>query len=533
VSEFVNSGIMDGEARALEYFSLVVPDLVPKYRGLVSIHANNVLMGLERGGLGNIREFMDQNNSVDLHQTSTETAPVGLVMELLKGEDMHELRERTWNEHKAQQRHQHQHSRVPTSLLEPKDALFLTVTVLNILQNLHYSGMIHRDVKPSNFVRCGIRKNDRSFKVVDFGLTKSFIVPPDSADAVMEQPWYGISLNDLGKDGKLSREVPPLGPNPSNSNNSSSDMDVDSDDDEDLFGKERQAQKVGRSELGPAKAFYRRPRPQGKAEFRGASMYASPHVHNLEEYCPRDDLFSCLYIYLDFIGGGLPWAAAASQRQRDECGRQKQECTKDPAKFLRDPHRTPATVYHITAIMQHLSTLTYFDMPNYELIRYHLRKMTDEIPKTSCCRLFWRAPVPHHSRPDKEADLQLYFAQMMCAFHGKTPASDKMKLRTFIRFSRFLMRNCWSREYEKYPRHIGFKYRHDNLVYLIDEAMKCAESCNYFRSRQYYPKVKKGPNTMNLTKVSGCFLFLRSLKAKQMKKPVMPPPALSFSQNSY
>ena len=27
VSEFINSGIMDGEARALEYFSLVMPNL--------------------------------------------------------------------------------------------------------------------------------------------------------------------------------------------------------------------------------------------------------------------------------------------------------------------------------------------------------------------------------------------------------------------------------------------------------------------------------------------------------------------------
>lgn len=260
-------------------------------------------------------------------------------------------------------------------------------------------------------------------------------------------------------------------------------------------------------------------------------MYASPHVHNLEEYCPRDDVFSCIYIYLDFVRGGLPWAAAASQRQRDECGRQKQEHTKDPAKFLRTP--TPTTVHHITAIIQHLSNLTYFDMPDYELIKDHLTKLTEALPKTSCCRLFWRAPVPYHSRPDKEADLQLYFAQMMCAFHGKTPASDKMKLRTFIRFSRFLMRKSWTREYEKYPRHIGLKYRHDNLVYLIDQAMKCAESCNYFRSRQYYSKVKKGPKKMNLTKVSGSFLFLRSLKAKQMKRPVMPPPALSFSQNSY
>lgn len=90
---------------------------------------------------------------------------------------------------------------------------------------------------------------------------------------------------------------------------------------------------------------------------------------------------------------------------RDECGRQKQEHTKDPAKFLRTP--TPTTVHHITAIIQHLSNLTYFDMPDYELIKDHLTKLTEALPKTSCCRLFWRAPVPYHSRPDKEADLQV------------------------------------------------------------------------------------------------------------------------------
>ena len=55
-------------------------------------------------------------------------------------------------------------------------------------------------------------------------------------------------------------------------------------------------------------------------EFRGSSLYASLNAHELKvfklassqsnffkELSPRDDLWSLLFLILDFITGNLPW----------------------------------------------------------------------------------------------------------------------------------------------------------------------------------------------------------------------------------
>ena len=49
-------------------------------------------------------------------------------------------------------------------------AAYLAKQMLTCIKGLHQRGYVHRDVKPSNFVRQN--KNSTIFSIVDFGITK-------------------------------------------------------------------------------------------------------------------------------------------------------------------------------------------------------------------------------------------------------------------------------------------------------------------------------------------------------------------------
>lgn len=85
-----------------------------------------------------------------------------LIMELLKGEVMSQLRNRIRNP-----------AQNPSGLVPIQIASYLTRQMLNCIRKLHEKGYVHRDIKPSNF----IRKNSTStqFLVIDFGLTKQYL----------------------------------------------------------------------------------------------------------------------------------------------------------------------------------------------------------------------------------------------------------------------------------------------------------------------------------------------------------------------
>lgn len=53
-----------------------------------------------------------------------------------------------------------------------------------------------------------------------------------------------------------------------------------------------------------------------KADFRGTTQYASPYTHEGRDQCPRDDLYSVIYTFVDFFCGKLPWTDASRQRNK-------------------------------------------------------------------------------------------------------------------------------------------------------------------------------------------------------------------------
>lgn len=137
--------------------------------------------------------------------------------------------------------------------------------------------MIHFSI-PQNVVRTGTDPSDKAFKIVDFGLSKSFVVPKDSSFANHDRPWTGKWMS------------------PSFSNKVGADKDIDDSNLEACVRAERES-----------------------AEFRGTSMYASLRVHQGKDHCPRDDIWGLLYVFCDLVSGGLPWMSYASARDRASC----------------------------------------------------------------------------------------------------------------------------------------------------------------------------------------------------------------------
>lgn len=129
-----------------------------------------------------------------------------------------------------------------------------------------------------------------------------------------------------------------------------------------------------------------------KAEFRGTTTYASPHVHQGFDQCPRDDLFSWMYVLLDLICGKLPWVDASRNKDKSTVSQLKNEYLNNPSKLIQDlddichviekEHETPfqhnfpdLAQGKCLEILQFISNLDYNSTVNYEFIYMQLDEM--------------------------------------------------------------------------------------------------------------------------------------------------------------
>ena len=159
--------------------------------------------------------------------------------------------------------------------------------MIEALQAVHGMGVLHRDVKPSNFVLGGryLAHGDPAaanrLYIIDFGLSRKY----------------------LGQDG----EIKP---------------------------------------------------PRANAGFRGTARYASVNSHDGKELAPRDDLWSVLYMLIEFATGSLPWRA---ERDRDKVGEMKK-------KYMGGKKLVRGLPSEFEEFMAYLLTLDYYSKPDYALL---------------------------------------------------------------------------------------------------------------------------------------------------------------------
>ncbi|VDN33358.1 unnamed protein product [Gongylonema pulchrum] len=110
----------------------------------------------------------------------------------------------------------------------------------------------------------------------------------------------------------------------------------------------------------------RKPRP--RASFRGTVAYCSINVHKHLEQGRHDDLWSMMYMLIEFIAGRLPWKgldrkeiAVIKQTISKKKLQRQFELTKSLNKFKGCPKQ-------FGIILEYLSTLRYFHRPDYEQI---------------------------------------------------------------------------------------------------------------------------------------------------------------------
>nr|CCA19653.1 tautubulin kinase putative [Albugo laibachii Nc14]CCA23085.1 tautubulin kinase putative [Albugo laibachii Nc14] len=108
-----------------------------------------------------------------------------------------------------------------------------------------------------------------------------------------------------------------------------------------------------------------------KADFRGTSMYASLSAHRRQELSPKDDLWSWLYLLLDFMRGELPWALDAQQKNRQIVLELKEYYTEKKPELLVDGL---VGAQHLLGIIRYFFSLKYEDSVNYDFIRSTLLK---------------------------------------------------------------------------------------------------------------------------------------------------------------
>lgn len=135
-------------------------------------------------------------------------------------------------------------------------ALRLGLQILRAIESIHAVGFLHRDVKPSNFSIGRHPHTCRTVYMLDFGLARQYIVASTSS-----------------KDSKNSAQG-------------------------------------GKFEVRP---------PRAAAGFRGTVRYASVNAHKNKEMGRHDDLWSLLYMIVEFVNGALPWRKIKDKEQVGNC----------------------------------------------------------------------------------------------------------------------------------------------------------------------------------------------------------------------
>ncbi|GAQ87395.1 Serine Threonine protein kinase [Klebsormidium nitens] len=120
------------------------------------------------------------------------------------------------------------------------------------------------------------------------------------------------------------------------------------------------------------------------AEFRGTSHYASVNAHKSKELGRRDDLWSLLYVLVEFLEGDLPWR---SQSNKDKILESKEFYNQNPEKFL----RFLETPKQLQDFARTLSGLEYEEDPDYAHLLRLLESLLEELGVQPDALFDWEA----------------------------------------------------------------------------------------------------------------------------------------------
>uniref|UniRef100_A0A6B2L484 non-specific serine/threonine protein kinase n=1 Tax=Arcella intermedia TaxID=1963864 RepID=A0A6B2L484_9EUKA len=94
------------------------------------------------------------------------------------------------------------------------------------------------------------------------------------------------------------------------------------------------------------------------AGFRGTARYASLNSHNSRDLSRRDDMWSILFVLIEFATGSLPWRKL---RDKDKIGEMKTEGL--------GPDLVEGLPPQFFQFLDHLQTLSFTDQPDYKFLK--------------------------------------------------------------------------------------------------------------------------------------------------------------------
>lgn len=97
--------------------------------------------------------------------------------------------------------------------------------------------------------------------------------------------------------------------------------------------------------------------PRDSSGFRGTARYASINAHLSKDLARRDDLWSLLYMLIEFANGILPWRRI---KDKDHVGEMKVRC--NTAELVADLPK------EFRLLWEHLQSLRYEDKPDYQML---------------------------------------------------------------------------------------------------------------------------------------------------------------------